>query len=232
MKKPFAQFMIATLIVSGASAAAPSAVQPAQAAGAQTAASSAAAVSIGMSGSDVSLLQQDLQTLGYFTYKTATGYFGTITAQAVRAFQSAYGLTATGQSDVATRSAIDRALVKRKLLANANSYIGTPYVWGGVTPAGFDCSGFVYFMFNKYGVAMSRTNSAAMAEMGTPISRSKLQPGDLVFFALNDPGVVSHVGFYIGNGEFISATRSAGIYVQKLDSSYWGPKYTGARRVY
>lgn len=189
-------------------------------------------LSQGMSDPGVGTLQSNLKTLGYFTYPKSTAYFGSITAQAVRAFQQAYSLPVTGAADAATQTAISHALVKKQIVQDASHYMRVPYVWGGATPDGFDCSGFIYFMFNKFGVSLNRTTAAEMAAMGTRVSRSGLQPGDWVFFALNDPGVVSHAGIYIGNGEFISATRSAGVYIQKLDSSYWGPKYTGARRYY
>lgn len=186
----------------------------------------------GMSGSSVGTLQSNLKTLGYFTYPNNTAYFGSITAQAVRDFQKAYSLPITGAVDASTHTAISHALIKRQIVADASNYMHVPYVWGGATSDGFDCSGFIYFIFNKFGVPFNRTSSSVMATMGTSVSRANLQPGDWVFFALNDPGVISHVGIYTGNGEFISATRSAGVYIQKLDNSYWGPKYMGARRFY
>ncbi|WP_028548121.1 C40 family peptidase [Paenibacillus sp. UNC451MF] len=189
-------------------------------------------LSQGMSGSSVGSLQSNLKILGYFTYPNNTAYFGSITAQAVRDFQQAYSLPVTGSVDTATQTSISHALVKKQIVADASNYMRVPYVWGGATPDGFDCSGFISFMFNKFGVTFNRTSSSDMAVMGTSVARAGLQPGDWVFFALNDPGVISHVGIYIGNGEFISATRSMGIYIQKLDNSYWGPKYMGARRFY
>ncbi|KPV57282.1 hydrolase Nlp/P60 [Paenibacillus sp. A3] len=189
-------------------------------------------LSQGTSGTAVTELQQSLQSLGYFTYPNATGYYGQFTVQAVRSFQQAYSLPMTGAADGTTRIALSRALVKKSILTDAKRYIGTPYVWGGSTPAGFDCSGFIYYLLSKQGVPMNRTSSSVMAGMGFAVDRDRLMPGDWVFFGLNEPGVVSHVGIYTGNGEFISATRSAGIAVQKLDSSYWGSKYLGARRYY
>ncbi|WP_127487910.1 C40 family peptidase [Paenibacillus ehimensis] len=189
-------------------------------------------LSQGISGTAVTELQHNLRSLGYFTYPNATGYYGQYTVQAVRAFQQAYSLPMTGAADGTTRTALSRALVKKSILADAKRYIGTPYAWGGSTPAGFDCSGFIYYLLSKQGVPMPRTSSSVMAGMGFAVDRDRLMPGDWVLFGLNEPGVVSHVGIYMGNGEFISATRSAGIAIQKLDSSYWGPKYLGARRYY
>lgn len=187
----------------------------------------------GMSSSSVTTLQNNLMTLGYFTYSTATGYYGTITTASVSAYQKDYGIPVTGNADPATLVSIDHALVKKKLVADTNNYIGTPYVWGGSTPnPGFDCSGFVYFMFNKFGVSTVRTTSDKLYLQGTPVAKDSLRPGDLVFFSIATPGVVSHVGFYIGNNQFISATSSAGIYIQSMSSTYWGPKYIGAKRVY
>lgn len=209
----------------------PAVSKPAHAA---TASADAATQAIyqGMSGEAVGTLQNRLKQLGYFTYPTVTYYFGAITAQAVRSFQQAYGLPETGSADAATQKTLSRAIVKQQLIKDCFNYIHVPYVWGGSTPAGFDCSGFVYFMFRKHGIPFARTTSELMAAMGTPVSRASLQPGDWVFFGLNTPGVVTHVGIYTGNGEFISATRSQGIYIQGLDSSYWGPKYIAARRFY
>jgi cell wall-associated NlpC family hydrolase len=200
---------------------------------ASTASAETVTLAQGMSGPDVSNLQRSLQTLGYFTYPSITGYFGPITAQAVRSFQQAYHLPSTGVDDAATQTSIAHALVKKKIIDDSYNYIGIPYDWGGTSPStGFDCSGFVYYMFKTHGVPMNRMSSAQLYELGTWVNRSALRPGDLVFFSVNRDGTISHVGFYLGGNRFISATRSAGIFVQSLDSSYWGPRYMGAKRVY
>ncbi|HEY0829409.1 MAG TPA: NlpC/P60 family protein [Bacilli bacterium] len=190
-------------------------------------------LSKGMSGPQVSELQRNLQELGFFKYPSITGYFGVVTKQAVEDFQLAYGLRATGMVDESSQTAIAHAVVKQDMMSNALRYIGVPYRWGGTTPvSGFDCSGFVYFMFQSHGISMSRTTSSQLFTMGVPVERSLLQPGDLVFFSMSISGQVSHVGFYLGDGKFISALSSKGIYIQSLNTVYWGSRYLGAKRVY
>ncbi|WP_135554186.1 C40 family peptidase [Paenibacillus cymbidii] len=192
-----------------------------------------ATLSQGDNGSSVTKLQNDLMTLGFFNYSKATGNFGSITESAVAAFQRAYGLTASGEATGTTQTAIAHAILKKKLLADANKYKGVKYVWGAESPkTGFDCSGFVYYMFNKFGVDISRTSAADMYKKGASVSKSKLMPGDLVFFSTSTKGKVSHVGFYVGNNKFISATGSKGIAINPIDSGYWGSRYIGAKRYY
>ncbi|MFZ3589006.1 LysM peptidoglycan-binding domain-containing protein [Bacillus sp. DJP31] len=121
--------------------------------------------------------------------------------------------------------------LKLAIVEDSRNYVGVPYLWGGTTTSGFDCSGFLYYMFNKHDVDMPRITSGDYYQMGTTVSTANLEPGDLVFYAVNKPGVISHVGFYIGDNKFISATSSSGIAINSLDSSYWSKYYVGAKRV-
>ncbi|HWJ04041.1 MAG TPA: NlpC/P60 family protein [Verrucomicrobiae bacterium] len=122
-----------------------------------------------------------------------------------------------------------------QLIDYAESFIGTPYVWGGTTPnPGFDCSGFVQYVFRHYGINLARVSEDQYNE-GIPVSRDQLMPGDLVFFhTYNDgrgPSSPTHIGIYVGNGNMVDS-ESRGVLVTSIfTNSYWAPRYLGAKRV-
>ena len=119
-----------------------------------------------------------------------------------------------------------------KIAAEAMKYIGTPYVWGGTTPSGFDCSGYMmYVVLKATGKQIPRT-TFAQVEYGQPVARENLQPGDFVFFANTYTAGVSHAGIYVGNGRFAHAeSESTGVLVSSLNSGYYATKYYRARRI-
>ena len=116
-----------------------------------------------------------------------------------------------------------------RLVSTANKYVGVPYVFGGNTPSGFDCSGFTRYVFSHNGIHLPRM-ADEQYRIGSTVSRSELIPGDLVFFSTYEPGA-SHAGIYVGDNQFISATSSGGIRIDCMDSSDWASRYVGARRV-
>lgn len=198
---------------------------------------SAAAFEQGDEGQEVAAIQAKLSALGYNV--SADGDFGDQTTAAIKAFQKDQGLAADGVVGSQTyRRLMGRDIpvsrdssttMVRRLIQTANRYIGVPYVFGGSTPDGFDCSGFMRFVYGQYGIYLPRM-ADEQYEVGQAVSRSRLQPGDMVFFSTYASGA-SHSGMYIGNGQFISATSSRGIAIDRMDSSYWGSRYIGARRV-
>ena len=121
-----------------------------------------------------------------------------------------------------------------KILESAYSYLGTPYRWGGTTPNGFDCSGFVRHVFRENGIQLSRS-SREQAQEGKSVPLSELKPGDLIFFNMHHRKHywVDHVGLYVGNGQFIHATSSSSrqIRVEELESKHYLPKVVETRRV-
>lgn len=148
------------------------------------------------------------------------GYTGYICADYVREYK---GNTASA--------------IGEQVAAMAMSYLGVPYVWGGASPSGFDCSGFTLYLFKQFGYNLSHSASAQWHDSGVYVERSDLQPGDIVFFS--DPArtngkTCSHCGIYIGNGEFIHASSSSsGKYVRisSLTSGYYNTYYKGAKRL-
>ncbi|MEW6226711.1 MAG: C40 family peptidase [Bacillota bacterium] len=116
------------------------------------------------------------------------------------------------------------------IIDTAMQLVGTPYLWGGMSTDGVDCSGFVYTVFYVNGVALPR-DASDQYKAGTSVGRPGLIPGDLVFYSTYSAGA-SHVGIYIGNSKVIqSGAKTKGVAVIDLDDPSYGPKYIGARRV-
>ncbi len=137
------------------------------------------------------------------------------------------GSNSTGSSSGSTVTNVTGA----QILAEARKYLGTPYVYGGASPAGFDCSGFVYYVLKQLGFSPYRT-PASQYNQGTYVSKADLQVGDIVFFAGTYASGISHVGIYAGNGQFIHSPNSRStVSYSDLTSGYWAQHYYGARRM-
>jgi cell wall-associated NlpC family hydrolase len=131
--------------------------------------------------------------------------------------------TASRDSSTVNRQGLDMATL-------AKSFVGSPYAWGGTTPAGFDCSGFVYYIANRMGISLPHS-SFDMFNRGVSIDRANILAGDLVFFTTYTSGA-SHVGIYLGDGTFVEAqNEETGVKITSMWNPWWSPRYLGARRI-
>jgi cell wall-associated NlpC family hydrolase len=124
-------------------------------------------------------------------------------------------------------------LDKQKLLEDAKYFKGGKYVWGGTTPKGFDCSGYVQYLYKKHNINLPRT-AWAQSKKGVPVKKENLQKGDLLFFLTDKKrGIpVTHVGIYIGNGNFIhAASKKKGIIISPINHGSYARCFVSAKRV-
>ncbi|MEH7125939.1 LysM peptidoglycan-binding domain-containing protein [Bacillus sp. JJ1773] len=114
------------------------------------------------------------------------------------------------------------------LIAEAKKYIGVPYVWGGSSPAGFDCSGYLNYVFNHAGISIPRT---VLTIWNATKSVSSPDIGDIVFFNTSSAGP-SHAGIYLGNNKFIHSGSSTGVTISDMTLTYWKTRYLGAKTAF
>jgi len=133
-----------------------------------------------------------------------------------------------GQEENSLQTVMDDSLsLAEIIIAQAISYLGVPYVYGGIDESGFDCSGLAYRVFNDNGISLPRTVTA-IGELGIPVSRDSLEPGDIMIF--HNP---THTGIYIGDGEFIhcSSWQNRGVVITEITQSNYARRYHSAVRV-
>lgn len=185
----------------------------------------------------LTVAQQKLELLGYDVDRK-DGRISKDTNEAIKKFQKEHGLKKSGKLDTKTYNKISWEAFKmegipdvrgKDIVKTAAKYKGVPYKFGGTTPKGFDCSAYVQYVFGRHDAKLPRTADAQVLD-GIFVLKSKLKPGDLVFFSTYASGA-SHVGIYAGSGKFWSASTSRGVVLDSLDTGYWKEHYYGARRV-
>ena len=194
-------------------------------------------VSVQQSNWRLKVAQQKLQVLGLSKEKP-NGQMTAATTEALKRFQKEHSLKAHGELDEQTYrkltwEAFSKEGIKnvqgKEIVSKAAKYKGVPYVFGGTTPKGFDCSGYVQYVFKNCQAALPRLADEQALE-GVFVTQKQLRPGDLVFFTTYTAGA-SHVGIYAGSGQFWSASSSKGVILSSLKDDYWKNRYYGARRV-
>mgnify|MGYP002410261953 CR=1 FL=1 len=159
-----------------------------------------------------------------------------------------YKVTYNGQAGYVSSNyvclpAVDSAFVNRtdaeinslsgsKIMSYAKQFLGTPYVYGGSSPSGFDCSGFTQYVYKHFGYGINRTASTQL-QNGVSVSKSNLQPGDLVFFRSDGSSyAATHVGLYIGNNQFIHfPSPGKTVTISNLNSAWYSSVFVAARRI-
>jgi cell wall-associated NlpC family hydrolase len=149
----------------------------------------------------------------------------------IRAEQAAASQISSGGGSVGWYSDSVGTATGQEIVDYAETFLGVPYVYGGTSPSGFDCSGLVYYCYTHFGYSVNRT-AAGLAYSGRVVSSSDLQPGDIILFTSTDGSYIGHAGIYIGGGQFIHAPHTGDVVkISSLSEDYYASHYWGARRV-
>ena len=163
---------------------------------------------------------------GWYKITTSGGLSGYVSSDYMVTCKDSAGSRGDGTA-VAASSGLGQQVADYGL-----QFLGTPYVYGGNGPSCFDCSGFTSYVYRHFGYTLNRTASTQLSN-GVSVSKSELQPGDLVFFKYNTSKAASHVGIYIGNGQFVHAsTNTYTVKTDTLTSGHYANVYVGARRIF
>lgn len=172
--------------------------------------------------------------LGQLTYGSRVQIIGTdgdwykINYKGMAAFVK--GSYISLENNIPSRNGVDRSK-GQAVVDYAKSFIGVPYVYGGTSPSGFDCSGFVYYVYKNFGKDLYRVAND-QAKNGIIVDRSELELGDIILFARNG-SYINHVGIYVGDGQFIHAPQTGrNVEITSMDSGYYNDCYYGARRIF
>lgn len=162
-------------------------------------------------------------------YKISQSYNTTVSALKSRNGLVSDNLNVGQKLIIGQVNVVDKSILIENVINEGYKYIGTPYVWGGTSPAGFDCSGFLFYIYQEQGITIPRTVET-LWNWEKSIPTSELKRGDIVYFETYKAGP-SHSGIYLGNGEFMHASSSAGVTVSKMNNVYYKERYLGAKRV-
>ncbi len=198
----------------------------------------------GDKGEQVVQLQDKLSKLGYYAY-SIDGNFGPLTKGAVMDYQKKYGIHVDGiagsstlkhlfsNKNVKGKTIVSKSVknkssfsVDTSLIKHATQLVGIPYRWGGTSRSGFDCSGFLQYVFSQKGFSIPRTVSDIW-NFGVGVAKPSV--GDIVFFQTYKKGP-SHAGIYLGDGKFIHS-GSKGVTISQMNISYWQQRYLGSKRI-
>lgn len=175
----------------------------------------------------------DASVIGQLSYGSTVDVTGTVDVWYQIRHNTGYAYVHSDYVAFSSTQTPNQSIMGQQIIDTAKQYIGTPYVYGGMSPAGFDCSGFVKYVYGLYGVNLNRT-AADQAYNGYWVARENLQPGDIICFA-SAPGssYISHVGMYVGNGQFIHSPRTGyTVTIENLSGTYYDQRYYGARRIF
>ena len=183
-------------------------------------------------GDNVCYIRSDYMDLTEVPYENKDSSKSPLFYQGGKSTGVAVSASALKSAENAEKEEVEEVVpLGERIVSVAKTCLGVPYVWGGESMSGFDCSGLVHYVLRTLGFSPYRTSSDQY-RMGTYVSKSELQPGDIVFFAGTYKSGISHVGIYVGNGKFIHAPNSnAVVRYDTLSSGYYAEHYYGARRM-